>query len=334
MTEYIIREVECDLLQCLVWSFFWLHPHGGGSRSLTLYLDGAREEYQTTIITDKAAFSLPPSIKEGSLRIKTLDGCQIEEIVLEPGKSDPQITRSIAKLMERRGALVDRLKALELRESIFISAAKSQSGKSLRKSKSNPEPLTAVKQGTEYAITQLEGVYRARRIAEAELKSLEEKTEAMKNVTKGKDARIRLSRKGCRIEASYIRTDFKWIPTYDFRLDKTGEADVFLRAIIPRVETGAHVSVVPSLLNSGDCLETVWANINQGTKLVASFRFPVEQEKYSSKPISSISFIFKNQSRVKLPPGETSCFFQGEYLGKALFKGAGPGESMGLAFGN
>ncbi len=70
----------------------------------------------------------------------------------------------MAKLAYRRDALGDRLKALNAREAIFKSAAKSQSGKAPRKSKTNTEPLTAVRQGTEFAIAQLENVYHARRM--------------------------------------------------------------------------------------------------------------------------------------------------------------------------
>jgi hypothetical protein len=309
-------------------------PSWGANTSITLFLDGALVNNETTAIKDNIIFPIPASFKEGSLRVKPLEGCQVDRVEIETGKTDPLIAREITRLGERRGVLNDRLKALEIRESIFLSAAKSQSGKALRKTKSNPEPLASVRQGTEYAISQLEGVYRARRIAETELKPLVEREEALKKALHEKAARISLSKKDCRIEISYLRTDLKWIPAYNFRLNKTGEADVFIRAVLPKTEKGARVSVVASILGEMDESVTTMPVTDENSKGLISFKFPVENEKLSSKPISTLSFSFKNLSTLKLPPGEATCFFRGEYLGKTLFKGAAPGEAVDLSFGN
>jgi hypothetical protein len=305
----------------------------GANSSVILYLDGARLENELVLNKDIAEVALPFSVITGSLRIKPLDGCILTQVDVVPGKPDPQIAKELAKLTERRGVLNDRLKALEKRESIFASAAKSQSSKAPRKTKLNPEPLTAVRQGTEYAIAQLEEVYRARRITGSELKSLEEKIETMKRGAIENVAKVKLSRKGCRIEVSYMLQDLKWHPVYDFRRENAGKINVSMRAIVPRVEKGTRISVVSALLNEA-AGESELPIIDGKNNTIALYIFPVDQEKFSPKPLSSISFSFKNQSSRKLPAGEASCFYQGEYLGKTFFKGANPGEPCEITFGN
>jgi len=309
-------------------------PCWGATTSMTLYLDGALVNNETKVIKDNILFPIPATFKEGSLRVKPLEDCRINRVEIESGKPDPKIAREISRLAERKGVLNDRLKALEIRESIFTSAAKSQSGKALRKTKSNPEPLAAVRQGTEYALSQLEGIYKARRIAETELNSLEEREAALKRVVREKAAKIILSKKGCRIELSYLRTDLKWAPVYDIMLNVSGEADVFIRAEFPKTDDGAKVSVAPALLNERGGTEPLWPITDEHTKRLISFNFPIEHENLSPQPIPSLSFRIKNISSMKLPPGEASCFFKGEYLGKTLFKGAAPGEAVDLSFGN
>jgi len=307
-------------------------PAAAADRLVTLYLDGARVESETGILKEYAEVSLPAAIHDGSLRIKPLDGCQIERVEIVPLKPDPGIQREMAKMKARSETLSDRLKALDARETIFLAAAKSQSAKAPRKSKTNPEPLTAVRQGTEFAIAQLEGVYRARRIAEIELKSLEARLAVMKKEAGGNLARVKLSRKGGRMAVSYFRSDLNWLPAYDFRLNMSGEAVVVMRAIIPKLDLGAKVSVVPALLADSANEKALPVN-SQNFSPVATFVFPLMQEKFSSTPVSSISFRFKNISAKKLPAGDAFCFVKEEYLGKVDFRGALPGEERDLAFG-
>jgi hypothetical protein len=322
------------IISALLVVIFTTVPSWGAGAAITLFLDGALVNNVITPAGEKILYPLPASFKEGSLRIKPLAGCQIDRVEIEPGKSDPLIAREIARLAERRGVLHDRLKALAIRESIFVSAAKSQSGKAPRKTKSNPEPLASVRQGTEYAISQLESVYRDRRITETELKSLEERYETLKKVVHERTAKIFFPKKSCRIEISYFRTDLKWAPTYDFRVDRPGEADVSIRPILPATEKGAIVSVVASPLSEMDESFTAIPVTDQNAGGIVSFKVPVENAKISSKPILALSFSFKNLSDMKLPHGKATCFFRGEYLGETLLKGAALGEVVELSFGD
>ncbi len=313
-------------------TFILAMPVGAANRNVTLYLDGALVEQEFTVTKGLAEISLPAAMNTGSLRIKPLDGGSIEQVDILQAKPDRGRAREVAKLIKQRDALTDRMQALDTRETIFRSAAKSQSGKSPRKTKTNPDPMAVVKQGTEFAMAQLENVYRARRLTERELKSVEARLAAMDKEGPGSLARVRMSGKGGRMYVSYLRSDMKWIPAYDFRLNRPGEADVALRALLPEIENIAITKVVPN--NLSDAAGEVALSVPPGkSSQIAQFIFHLDQENYSSTPVSSISFSFKNSSAKKLPAGEVSCYRQGEFLGKIAFRGALPGDASTLEFG-
>ena len=301
-------------------------------RNVTLYLDGARFENEVSTVNGFMEVALPAAMQAGSLRIKPLGGGLIDQVEIVPARPNPKSIRETAKLVERRDALRDRLQALEAKETVFKAAAKSQSSKAPRKTKTNPDPLASVRQATEYAIAQLESVYRARRMAEGELNSIEARLTAIKSEGSGSVAKVRLLREKGRIAVSYSRSDLKWIPFYDFRLNKAGEADVIIRAFLPKMEKGVTVTVVAALLaEAGD--ENAMSVPAGSLPQIATFTFPVEQEKVSSTPLTFVSFSFKNSLIRRLPAGEASCYLRGEYMGKAAFSGALPGEIRELAFG-
>lgn len=315
--------------------FLFLAPPAMASDyRVTFYLDGARVEREVSTVRESMEVPLPAAMNGGSLRIKPLDGCRIDRVVVVPAQPSAALAREMARLAERRAALGDRMKALEAREAIFKAAAKSQSGKAPRKTKTNPEPLAAVRQGTEYAISQLEEVYRVRRRAVNEMQSVEARLSTLKNEGNvgGSVAKVRLARKGGRVAVSYICSDLKWAPVYDFRLDKAGEVNVVQRAVIPQTEKGAAVSVVPA---------TFAEAVNEAATPVSSDKFPqvfaftlpVEREQFSAAPLSSLVLSFRNRLKVKLPAGEASCYRRGEYLGRTAFGGALPDEMKELAFG-
>jgi hypothetical protein len=71
----------------------------------------------------------------------------------------------------------------------------------------------------------------------------------------------------------------------------------------------------------------------KGFPQVATFTFPVEQEKSSAKPMAGISFSFRTLTARKLPAGGASCYWQGEYMGETAFTGSLPGEVREMACG-
>jgi hypothetical protein len=311
---------------------FLVTPAPAAGRNVTLYLDGARFENEVSTVNGLMEVSLPAAMQAGSLRIKPLGGGLIDQVEIVPARPDPKSIRETAKLVERRDALRDRLQALEAKETVFKVAAKTQSGKAPRKTKTNPDPLAGIRHATEYAIGQLEGIYRARRMAEGDLNSIEARLTAIKSEGNGSVAKVRLLRQKGRIAVSYSRSDLKWIPFYDFRLNKGGEADVIIRAFLPKMEKGATLAVVATLL--AEAADEKAMSVPAGIfPQLAVFTFPVEQEKFSSTPLSSISFSFRNSSTRRLPAGEASCYLRGEYMGKTAFSGALPGDIRELAFG-
>jgi len=85
---------------------------------------------------------------------------RVERVELLPCQVPERRQKELDALIEQKNRLEDRMKALDTREDIFAAAAKSQSSKAPRKTKANPDPLASVRQGTDFAIAQLEAVYR------------------------------------------------------------------------------------------------------------------------------------------------------------------------------
>ena len=273
-------------------------------------------------------------METGSLRVRPLQGGALKRIEVVPARPNRRVEGELARLTERRDSLADRLKALDAREEIFRAAAKSQSGKAPRKTKTNREPLEDIRKGTEFAIAQLEGVYRARRKAEHELRGVDARLSSLRGAGNvgGSVARIWLSGKGGRVTVSYLDPAMKWQPSYDFRVNNKGDVQVILNAVLPKVEKGTAVAVVPALL-AETSVDPFLPTASQGHAQIASFRFPVAHERFSPVPQASLAFSFLNSSEKRLPPGEATCYRQGEYLGKTVFSGCLPGESRELEFG-
>lgn len=305
-------------------------PAMAADKTVTLYLDGARVESNMTATKGYLEAPLPADMQGDSLRIKPLGRTSIDRVEIVAAPSNPKRAKELA---ERKEQLEDRLKALATREEIFTAAAKSQSGKAPRKSKSNPEPLAAIRQGTDFAIAQLETVYHARRQAEKELKSLEKRLEIEKKEGNigGSVARIWLTGKSGRVSISYLVAGLLWTPFYDFRLNGE-EAEVSLRASLPMLPKGANVAVVQTPLAEAATIAPVVVGV-EPLPSVAAYKFPIEKGLFSASPQPSFSFSCRNNSRQKLPAGEAACYRGGEYLGKIRFQGLTPGETGAIVCG-
>jgi hypothetical protein len=308
-------------------------PALAAGNTVTLYLDGARVESEAVAAKGYAEVSLPAALLPGSLRVKPVAGA-IDRLEIAAVPLTPKRAKELATLTERRDQLEDRLKALATREEIFTAAAKSQSGKAPRKSKSNPEPLAAIRQGTDYAIAQLEAVYHARRRAENELKSVEKRLEAEKKVANvgGSIARVWLTGKGGKVKVSYLVADLRWTPCYDFRIKREGETEVSLRAKLPPLAKGQTTAVVPAAL--ADASSTAAMTVGEEPlPRIAVLTLPIEKEQFGASSQPSLSFLLRNSSQVKLPAGEGACYRRGEYLGKVQFRGLASGEAAELVCG-
>lgn len=300
--------------------------------SITYYLDGARIESEHAAIKGYLELRLPGAALTDSLRLKPLGNASISRVELLPDRPNPKREKEAALLAERKALLEDRMKALETREEIFRSAAKSQSGKAPRKTKTNPAPLAAIREGTDFALEQLEQVYRARRKAESGIRGIDERLAALKREGGGSVARVWLGEREGRVRASYLLAGKGWRPLYDFRLIGDGRVEVTLYAELPAAERGAVLAVLPaSMAEAGDLPPQPLFSGNPSR--VFSATFPAEGETLGKGTLPSLSFTFRNLSRQYLPPGEASCYLKGEYLGKAPFGGAKPDESKGVVLG-
>jgi chaperonin cofactor prefoldin len=307
---------------------------GASSRNVTIYLDGARVENELPAPRAYLEVSLPGNIQANSLHLVPRGKIDISRVEVVPARTERRTEKEIARLTERREALQDRLKALETREEIFLAAAKSQSGKAPRKSKTNPDPMTAIRKGTEYAIAQLEGVYRMRRKAERELSEVDASLAELKKKgnTNGSVARVWLTGKGGRVKVSYLLTGVAWTPRYTFRLNGDGQAEVAMFADIPAVARGAAVAVVPASMAESAGRAPLPVAV-EGSGMVTALRLPVEKAQFAQTPQSCLSFSFRTPAEARLPAGEASCFWRGEYLGKVRFDGSLPGEMKELVVG-
>ncbi|HEY6872656.1 MAG TPA: hypothetical protein VI298_08030 [Geobacteraceae bacterium] len=309
-------------------------PAAAAVKRITFYLDGARVESEAHATKGYLEIPLPGGMEAGSLRIRPLREGTLARVEVVPARPDRKLQSELAHLTERKELLADRLKALDTREEIFRAAAKSQSGKAPRKTKNNREPLEEIRRGTEFAIAQLEGVYRARRKAENELKDIDARLSYLreKGNVGGSVARVWLAEKGGWVSVSYLNAALKWTPTYDFRVNRGGEAEVVMNALLPITDKGVAIAVIPASLAEAQGDSPLPA-AREGSVRIASFRVPLDNESFSPFPQPSLSFSFPNRSGKRLPPGEATCYRQGEYLGKAAFGGCLPGEVRTLEFG-
>ncbi|HEY6008494.1 MAG TPA: hypothetical protein VIU40_09255, partial [Geobacteraceae bacterium] len=137
---------------------------------------------------------------------------------------------------------------------------------------------------------------------------------------------------GGRVMLSYLRNDLDWKPRYDFRLDSDSSVAITQHAVLPRIDEGAELSLVPAALS---------APVAGGSRLparstgagVARYRFPAQELGVTTAPQNAVTFSFRNLAAVRLPSGEAGCYRQGEYLGTVAFAGLGPGETAEVACG-
>lgn len=307
--------------------------YAAGSRSITYYLDGARVDEESVVTKGYAEIVLPAAALPESLRIRPIGGTSILRVDIQNARTNPKHEKELQALVERKRRLEDRLRALNVREGIFTAAAKSQSSKAPRKTKTNPEPMVTIRKGTEFAVAQLEEVYRARRNAEDGIRDVDARLSLLKKEADigRRIVRVWVSGKG-RVASSYLVAGTAWTPAYDFRLDGKGAVDVTLHALFPRLEKGTSVTVaaVP-LAAAGE--EPSRVPVGSPFGEVMRFRCPVERENSGELLSEGTAFSFTNSSSIPLPPGEATVFRIGEYFGKAPFGGLQPGATGEIAAG-
>ena len=297
-------------------------------RQLTLFSDASLIEVEVAAKKGVGEFSFPAPIREGTLRVKPLDNGSITRVELLPFKTSDKLQKELDSLTEQKHRLEDRLKALDTREGIFAAAAKSQSSKAPRKTKTNPDPMTSVRQGTDFAIAQLEAVFTARRRAEQDLKRVEGRLVGLqKTAVGGPTVRVSVTPATSRIRVAAILKDGGWTPRYDIRIQGNGTALLALAADSSSwLPEGFTVSVTPAAINAGQPTQLYPFSV-AGSARLAEWQLPTEKEQVITSPLPSFSLTLKNTSSTPLAAGKAAIYYHGEFLGTTDFQGLAAGAA-------
>lgn len=302
-------------------------------KSVTFFSDGALVEIESQASGGSLTHPLPSHLIDGTLRITPLDGASIRHVEIVPAKPAGKHEKELDALLEQKNRLQDRLQALSTREEIFKAAAKSQSGKTPRKTKTNPDPLQSIRQGTDFAIAQLEAVYTARRKTEQEIRRVDARLSAIRTGGTGADmhARVRVHPKNGKVRIAYALTEPAWTPRYDLRLNGSGTARLSLYGILPEGFDRylLRAAFGPMRFNSGEKLFTL---TGKGAK-IAEYQLVTSQVTVKEAVFPSFSYVLTNINPVDLPSGEATFFYRDEFRGQFRFEGISSGRSRIVSMG-
>lgn len=304
------------------------------SKGITFFSDGAMVEIEATASKGIAEIALPAGMMENSLRIKPLGSATIQRVDILTPRQEGRRAKELDTLYEQKSRLEDRLLALTTREEIFKAAAKSQSGKAPRKTKANPEPMQSIRQGTEFAIAQLEAVYTARRKTEQDIRRLDAGIAASKKGGQGGElvARVSVTPKNGRVKLRYGLERPAWTPRYDLRLNGDGYAQLTLMGQVPANFDGYLLQSSPGSLADSSATQARPATAGSAGRL-AEYRLLTRDEQFGTGVRSSYSFVLTNSGNSHLPSGEAALYRNGEYWGKFRFEGISSGRSRKIASG-
>jgi hypothetical protein len=307
--------------------------HASGENSITFYRDGALIRQEARAVKGVIDISLPDGLLEHSLTVLPTPGTTILDVKNRMTGIGATYNKEFESLTEQRLRLEDRLKALETREAIFTSAAKTQSGKAPRKTKANPDPMKSIRQGTDFAIAQLESVYTARRTTTQEIHKIDLRLAASRKKQHAAEVPVRIAVTPPRgiVTLRYATTERGWQARYNLYLAGDGTAELKYYANI----TGQSHRY-QTRISSGSLVESATAATfpsQSGTALLASYRLPITEERSVEGIFNSYSGLIRNSTQYYLPSGESGLFRNGAYLGKFRFEGISSGRSRVITVG-
>ena len=300
---------------------------------VTFYSDGALIQQEAGAVKGVINIQLATGLLEHTLKIIPAPGTSILGVETHETASENASDKELEALTEQRRRLEDRLQALETREAIFTSAAKTQSGKAPRKSKTNPDPMQAIRQGTDFAIAQLEAVYTARRKTTQELHKVDARLAAARKNSRSTESSIRIAVTPPRgkVTLRYATTERGWQPHYNLRLAGAGSAQLQFSARLTGNVRGHQVRVSSGSLAESATAETFPAQ--SGGATLAGYRLPITEESYAEGVFNRFSGTITNNSPHYLQPGDSGLFRSGAYLGRFRFEGLSSGRSRVISLG-
>ncbi len=289
---------------------------------LTVFSDGSLLELTGTAQKGLVEVTMPTQIRQGSLRVIPSPGTTIGQVDLVPCRMPLRQQKELDALTEQELRLKDRLQALDTRESIFTAAARAQSSRPPRKSKTNPDPVASVRQGTDFAIAQLEAVYTARRRTGQELERLTARIARLRETAPhGPTVRIRVTPARGQVTVAALLEGGGWQPRYELRLDGAGNARLTQQALFTRIPAGCSVRFAPGPIKDGLPRQTIPLRPGEPTT-IASWRLPVSTAVITPEPLTSFAVTLSNGTGTTLPAGEVAVYFTGTFLGTTTLPAA------------
>lgn len=297
------------------------------------YRDGAVMQLEAGAAKGVVTIPLPTGIIENSLSVIPFPGTTILNVEVTKLEQEGKSEKIIDQLRERKLRLEDRLLALEKREAIYTSAAKTQSGKAPRKTKANPDPMQAIRQGTDFAIAQLESVYTARRKTMQEIQKIDASlASAGRDVSKAENlARIVVAPAQGRIKLRYATTERGWQPQYNLHLKGDGTARLQLSAQLSSSMRGFQTRV--SMMSLADGLGVESFPVRSGSAVLALYNLPISEDKIMEGVYNGFSGKLTNSTPNYLMTGNLNLLRSGSYLGSLRFEGISSGRSKAIRFG-
>lgn len=295
--------------------------------SVTFYRDGALYKLEATATKGVIDIHLPVTVIEKSLSISPKGGSTISTVKTRSEIYDNN-NKELLALNEQKQRLADRLQALETRENIFTAAAKTQSGKAPRKTKNNPDPMQAIRQGTDFAIAQLEAVYTAKRKATEELNRVNGRIVTIKQRGNGSGSSVRIvvtPQRGT-VTIRYATTEVSWQPEYSLHYDGiSNNVRLQFSAKIPKELRGYKIHVA-----NGTLAEAAQQLLTVGG-ISGDYLLPVNDLKSANGIFNSFQATITNNTGHYLTSGEATLFRNGSYLGKFRFEGISSGSKRAIA---
>lgn len=299
----------------------------------TFYRDGALFRQEAVAVKGVINLPLPTDLLAHTLTIIPGRGTTVLGVETFNGDAGKTADKELEALTEQRRRLEDRLQALETRETIFAAAAKSQSGKAPRKTKANPDPLQSIRQGTDFAIAQLESVYTARRKTTQELQRIDTRLAAAKKKRHQTAELLRITITPPRgsVTLRYATAEQGWQPHYNLHVTGDGSAHLQLSARITANTRGQLVTVSMGTLAEGAASETF--PIKSGAAVLTDYRLLLTEEHSTEGLFNTFTGTLTNSTPHYLPPGECGLFRGGTYLGSFRFEGMSSGRSRTISYG-